>query len=247
MQQECQAAPEGSPTRRLSRTTFVTALPRHRRRVGRARVTDVVATASTPAAGVAGRVLSLHRYPLKSADGEQLHEVHIGPGGLDDDRRWALSAADGTLVTAKEAPSLRLARAASDAGRLVVEIGDSGPTAGSGALEALTVLAGTPVSVADAPGGHQQVAAVHLVSTGAVSAPDAPSGCDPVPRANIVLDLEPPGAERGWLGRRLALGEVELRVTRTPARCLGVYAEVLVPGVVRAGDPVELLGPPAAG
>lgn len=194
-----------------------------------------------------GRVLSLHRFPLKSADGESLEQVRIGPGGLDDDRRWALTAADGTAVTAKEAPGLRLARAASRGGSLVVEIGDSGPTGGAQALEALTMLAGTPVTLDDAPGGHQQVAAVHLVSAGAVSAPDAPAGCDPVPRANIVLDLPRPGAERGWLGRRLTLGGVQLRVTRTPSRCLGVYAEVLVPGVVRAGDAVVLLDPPGSG
>jgi hypothetical protein len=199
----------------------------------------------SPAPGaLAGRsqhVLSLHRYPLKSADGEQLSEVRVGAAGLDDDRRWALTAADGSVLTAKEAPGLRLARAASRDGRLAVSVGDSPPVTDAPALEALTTLAGTPVTVHDAPGGHQQVAAVHLVSTGAVSAPDAPSGCDPVPRANIVLALDRPGAERGWLGRRVALGDVELRVTRTPSSCLGVYAEVLVPGVVRAGDEVRLL------
>lgn len=187
------------------------------------------------------RVLSLHRYPLKSADGEQLSEVRVGVGGLDEDRRWALTAADGSVLTAKEAPDLRLARAASRHGRLAVSVGDSPAVTDAPALEALTTLAGTPVTVQDAPGTHQQVAAVHLVSAGAVSAPDAPSGCDPVPRANIVLQLAEPGAERGWSGRHLTVGEVELRVTRTPARCLGVYAEVLVPGVVRAGDQVRLL------
>lgn len=188
-----------------------------------------------------GRVASLHRYPLKSADGEQLDQVHVGVGGLAEDRRWALTAADGSVLTAKDAPGLRLARAASRDGQLAVSVGDSPPVTDAPALEALTTLAGTPVTVQDAPGTHQQVAAVHLVSAGAVTAPDAPSGCDPVPRANVVLELAEPGAERGWAGRRLALGGVELRVTRTPARCLGVYAEVLVPGVVRAGDEVRLL------
>jgi len=190
---------------------------------------------------VEGRVLSLHRYPLKSADGEQLDQVAIAAGGVEEDRRWALTAADGSPVSAKDAPALRLARAASRDGRLVVEVGDSSPVDGAQALEALSVLAGTPVVLDDAPGAHQQAAAVHVVSAGAVSAPDAPTGCDPVPRANIVLDLPRPGAERGWLGRRVTVGEVELRVTRTPSRCLGVYAEVVSPGVVRAGDQVVLL------
>jgi uncharacterized protein len=36
------------------------------------------------------------------------------------------------------------------------------------------------------------------------------------------------------------IGEVELRVTRRPKHCLGVYAEVSRPGHVRIGDDVEL-------
>jgi hypothetical protein len=34
---------------------------------------------------------------------------------------------------------------------------------------------------------------------------------------------------------------VELRVTRTPKHCLGVYAEVVASGRIRSGDPVELV------
>lgn len=187
------------------------------------------------------RVQSLHRYPLKSAGGERLDEVRIGTQGLDQDRRWALTAADGSVLTSKQAPSLRLAEVASRDGRLVVSVGEGKPVEGADAVEALAGLAGVPVDVEDAPGDHQQVAAVHLVSVGAVSAPDAPGGCDPEPRANVVVDLPEPGAERSWLGRRVALGKVELRITRTPSQCLGVYAEVLVPGTVRQGDPVVLL------
>ena len=61
------------------------------------------------------------------------------------------------------------------------------------------------------------------------------------PRANLLLDLHDGGDERGWVGRTVRIGEVELAVTRTPKHCLGVYAEVRTPGRVRTGDPVELL------
>lgn len=176
----------------------------------------------------AGRVRSLHRYPLKSADGEPLDAVDVGLAGLADDRRWALARPDGTPLTAREAPDLRDVHARAVDGVLLVEP----------AVEA--VVAG-PFELVDAPGEHQQVAAVHLVSDGAVGAQDAPSGCDPFPRANVVLSLDRPGAERSWEGRRVRLGDVELRVTRTPAKCLGVYAEVVRPGRVRVGDAVELL------
>jgi uncharacterized protein YcbX len=73
-----------------------------------------------------------------------------------------------------------------------------------------------------------------------------------------------------WIDRRLRVGEVELRVVTGCPRCvmvtrevgtvlppdrtvlrhvvreldqlLGVYAEVVTPGAVRTGDPVEVLG-----
>lgn len=177
---------------------------------------------------VAGTVLRLHRYPLKSADGEQLDAVHVGRSGLEADRRWALARADGSPLTAKQLPALRDVQARTVDGELSVDAD-------------LAQLAGEPVQVLDAPGEHQQVAAVHLVSAGAHLATDAPPGCDPEPRANLVVDLPAAGAERGWLGRRLRVGQVELTVTRTPSSCLGVYAEVDRPGTVAVGDPVVLL------
>jgi len=188
-----------------------------------------------------GTVRALHRYPLKSADGERLDEVEVGPDGLAEDRRWAVRTGAGQPVTAKEVPALRSVRARSVDG--VLQVAASGPGEPVGRTDALHVLAdvvGDEVELEDAPGGHQQVAAVHLVSEGAVSAPDAPGGCDPIPRANVVLALAEPGAERSWLGRRLTVGEVELEVTRLPQRCLGVYCQVVRGGPVRVGDDVAL-------
>ncbi len=91
-------------------------------------------------------------------------------------------------------------------------------------------------------------------------------------RPNLVVDTgDGPGhPEQGWIGRRVRVGEVELEVVTGCPRCvmvtrevdddlpadrgvlrhvvreldqlLGVYAEVAVPGTVRPGDRVELLG-----
>lgn len=88
-------------------------------------------------------------------------------------------------------------------------------------------------------------------------------------RANVLLEGGAPWAEEGWIGRELRLGTARLRVTRPTTRCpatqvnpdtaerdadpaaelraayghinLGVHAEVLEGGTVRAGDALVLL------
>lgn len=92
--------------------------------------------------------------------------------------------------------------------------------------------------------GSPDVAAVHLVSLASLG-PGAGAGCADDPRANLYLELDdgPDGDERAWVGRRVRVGQAVLRVTRRPKHCLGVYADVLVPGAVAAADAVELLDP----
>jgi uncharacterized protein len=51
---------------------------------------------------VVGTVASIHRFPMKSMQGEQLAEVEIGPDGMVGDREWALRDIEtGKLVSAK--------------------------------------------------------------------------------------------------------------------------------------------------
>ena len=191
---------------------------------------------------VVGSVLQLRRYPLKSGGGEELPVVDVGPAGLDGDRRWSLVTAAGDPVTARTAPGLRDLRAAIEDDGVTIREPGGGLHRGSAALDVLAGVVGQPVRWDDVTTSHVDVAAVHLVSDGAATAPDAPGGCDPEPRANIVMALREAGSERGWVGRRLRVGSAELRVTRTPKQCLGVYAEVLVPGRVARGDQVVLVG-----
>jgi uncharacterized protein YcbX len=112
-------------------------------------------------------------------------------------------------------------------------------------LATLTEVLGRPVRLETAEAPQTDVAAVHLVSRAAIARAaegDVPEGCSAEdPRANVLLDLMAGADERAWVGRLVRLGEVEVRVTRTPTHCLGVYAEVATPGRVRSGDPVELL------
>lgn len=49
---------------------------------------------------------SLHRYPIKSGQGEELSSAQVEPWGLAGDRRWMVVDADGRCVTAREVPRL---------------------------------------------------------------------------------------------------------------------------------------------
>ncbi|HET7399066.1 MAG TPA: hypothetical protein VFJ94_11165 [Intrasporangium sp.] len=76
-------------------------------------------------------------------------------------------------------------------------------------------------------GNRSKKHAVHLVSAEEYVATH--------PRANVVLNIDPE-VLGGLVGRTVRLGECLLEVTRKPAQCPGVYADVVEPGDVRVGD-----------
>ncbi|WP_194908262.1 MOSC N-terminal beta barrel domain-containing protein [Quadrisphaera sp. INWT6] len=210
----------------------------------------------TPSGVVVGTVALLRRFPLRSAAGDQPLRALLLAGGLEHDRRWQLVDASGVPVHRRDAPGIAA---------LTASVGDDGELhlTGGGAAPA-EHLAGPGARFADGAGASgagegeraRPDAPVHLVSAGAAEAllqddGSLPGGCDPGGRANAVIALDPavaePGAERGWVGRRLGIGGAGgaagavLLLTRTPRRCLGVYADVLVTGEVAVGDDVVLL------
>ena len=179
-----------------------------------------------------GIVEQVSVYPVKSLGGHSVAEARVEPGGLVGDRAHrVLDAGSGEPVTVKTTPAMRTVVATGDAEADTIT---------------LTEVLGRPVRLAPAGTPQVDAAAVHLVSRQAIEraeAGDVPEGCSAEdPRANLLLTL-PDGAgdERGWVGRLLRIGEVELEVVRTPKHCLGVYAEVRAPGRVTAGDAVRLL------
>ena len=181
--------------------------------------------------GSVGTVARVSVYPVKSLGGRTVEAARVSEAGLAGDRAWTVVEADsGERVTVTSTPAM--------AG--VVATGDAGAD-----TDTLTAVLGRPVRLQRAAAPQVDAAAVHLVSRAAVeraAAGDVPEGCSAEdPRANLLLDLPDGEDERGWVGRAVRVGEVELLVTRTPRHCLGVYADVRRPGTVRAGDRVEVL------
>ena len=178
-----------------------------------------------------GQVASISVYPVKSLGGRTVPSVAVRPGGLAGDRAYrVLDATTGEPVTVKTTPELRGVVATGDAEADTIT---------------LTEVLGRPVRLARSEDGPQvDAAAVHLVSAAAVeraAAGEVPEGCSAEdPRANLLLHLAEGQDERTWVGRRVQVGEVVLDVVRTPKHCLGVYADVAVPGRVAAGDTVRL-------
>ncbi|SFL17322.1 MOSC N-terminal beta barrel domain-containing protein [Geodermatophilus ruber] len=180
-----------------------------------------------------GSVAQIAVYPVKSLAGRTVGEARVGPAGLVGDRAWAVvDATTGERVTTRTAPAMAE----------VVATGD-----GEADTITLTEVLGLPVRLVRAEAPQGDAAAVHLVSRSAIARAaggDVPEGCSADdPRANLLLALDDEQDERTWVGRNLRVGEVELSVSRTPKHCLGVYAEVRTPGLVRVGDRVEVLTP----
>jgi MOSC domain-containing protein len=203
----------------------------------------------TDAVSSHGHVVEVRTYPVKSMDGSSLIGSDVTAGGLAGDRCWSVVDAEGAVVSARQAPGLREVQVtATDEGPRLDVPGVADGVTGPAADEALTSYVGAPVHLARAEGSVQEVAAVHLVSRQAVAAAIGTTSDDPAcdieaPRANLTLDLgatPPDGFERAWVGHELAIGDVVLRVNQVPKHCLGVYAEVVRPGRINRGDPIEV-------
>ena len=174
-----------------------------------------------------GRVEQLWVFPVRSLAGAEVPGVEVTPHGLAGDRAWTVVGDDDRVVRGKDVPGLADVAGTGDP--------DADARAVGGFL-------GRAVRLVPTPEEESGVAPVHLVSRAAIeraAAGDVPEGCSADdPRANLVLTLD--GDERTWVGRELRVGEAVLHVTRTPKHCLGVYADVRVPGRISVGDPILL-------
>lgn len=184
------------------------------------------------------RVLTLHRYPVKSLQGETVPELLVDKRGAATDRAWALYTAEGRLGSGKTTRRFQRIPGLLD---LRASLNDAGPEIhlpdgrrlerpGEEMDRALSEFLGLPVACQpETSVSHFDEGSLHLLSTAALrwlrTRLQNPS--DAVAerfRANIVVDL--PGEaplEDAWVGRSLRIGdELEVRVTNRVTRCVMV-------------------------
>jgi uncharacterized protein YcbX len=203
-------------------------------------------------------VARLWRYRVKSLRGERCDRLELGPHGASGDREYAVQAADGTPGSAKRFPDLF--KLAVEDEHIVFPDGRRLPFDDPGVHAAL----GKGFTLVKAARPFHDAEPIHIVTTASLAWAKADERRF---RPNLVIDAPGEGyLERSWIGRRLRVGGALLEVIRPTGRCVmvtlpqaelpkdarllralesdgdalfGVYAEVLSPGTVRAGDSVS--------
>lgn len=212
-------------------------------------------------------VAELWRYPVKSLRGERLEQADVRVDGIVGDRTLMVFDGEGRFVTPRTRPRL-LALSAS--------IGPEGeprvhgqPWDSPAAAAAVRDAAGRDARLASAEGQERRFDDTPLLV--ATDGTIDHLGVDGRRlRPNIVIAGVEGLAERGWPGRMMRIGEVELAVKRLCKRCVvttfdpdtleqdarvlaminaeydkrvALNCEVTHPGRVHVGDEAELLGP----
>jgi hypothetical protein len=172
-----------------------------------------------------GRVLSLHRYPVKSMGGEPLDEVALDERGVEGDRRKAVWFRGGGRLTARAAPKM-LAWHASLNGGLSIAGPDGRAYGWDEELErAVSEHLGKDVALVEDPAGLHDVQGTLLITSEASRRRLEEELGFPLDirrfRTNVHADLgdAEPFAESGWEGRTIRLGEAELTILHPCDRC----------------------------
>jgi uncharacterized protein YcbX len=186
----------------------------------------------------AGRVVSLHRWPVKSMAGERVQALALDGFGATGDRTHAVfDSFKGAprRVNAEVLPRL-LAWAAAYPGLdpvdrempprpvLTAPDGTRHDWDDAALAAALEADLGRPVTLAREPRGQQdRPTTVHVTVEASLRALGASLGADVDVRrfrSNIHLDLDAePWAELEWVGRRLQVGDAEVEIVEPCERC----------------------------
>ncbi len=211
------------------------------------------------------------RYPVKSMAGERLQAARLGRDGVEGDRRVQVrlgdmdSEAGERIVTARSRPQLLGHRATLGPDGEPLVDGRPWRAASVAADVERAAGAGARLELSDEVQLRYDILPLLVATDGAIDS----LGLDRRRfRPNLLIGGVQGLAERDWQGRRLRIGEVVVALADLRGRCvmttfdpdtleqdpkvlrtivqrlggvLGLTAEVARGGVVRVGDPVELL------
>jgi uncharacterized protein YcbX len=209
------------------------------------------------------QISGMWRYPVKSLGGEPLTQAEVGPEGIPGDRVVHVEDERGRVITARSRPRLLVHRATLGAdGEPLV---DGRPWTSDGVRSDIENAAGPGARlVGDESLERFDVLPLLVATDGAISS----LGYDRRRfRPNLLVGGVAGLAEREWEGRHLHVGgavirlvslrrrcimttfdpdtaaqdtEVLLRIHRELGGLLALDCEVLQPGRIRVGDPVEI-------
>lgn len=209
-------------------------------------------------------VKELWRYPVKSMAGERVEQIAVGTLGLADDRKVLVQGKNGRIITSRTHPRLLGLKGTLDAEGVAMISGyrwDSPE-----ALALVKEAVGQEVRLLHYEGPDRFDVLPLLVATdGAI----AHMGFDGRRlRPNIVVGGVEGLAEREWPGRQLQIGEAVVLPEQLRGRCvmttydpdtlqqdptvlrrivkeldgtMALDTSVIQGGVIRVGDPVQLL------
>lgn len=178
------------------------------------------------------RVVSLHRYPVKSLLGEDLAALDIDVRGVVGDRAWSVRTAAGKFGSGKSSNRfealiglLDLRATTTDRGVVVtLPSGDRYDVTDPEAADELSRRVGQPLTFGhESDVTHFDDGPVSLIGLSSVRAL-ADARREPVDparfRANVHLDTATPFVEDGWVGRQVAVGGAVLEVFMPSPRCV---------------------------
>lgn len=194
---------------------------------------------------IAGRVIELWRYPVKSMLGEQLDRARLGPAGIEGDRAFALrNLENGRVLSAKKYSKLLAARSRTVGTDVMIDLPSGEAVNAPEAAGALSAWLGFDVEVARPSDGTERPivenedgsfrgragsffdsSVVHLVTTSTLERLGElhPAGrFDPRRfRPNVVLETSEPGfVEEEWVGGSVRIGGALIEVTKPCSRCV---------------------------
>jgi uncharacterized protein YcbX len=178
------------------------------------------------------KVVSVHRYPVKSLLGEDLASIELDGRGVAGDRVWSVRTAVGKIGSGKNTrrfaavPRLLELRAVTNGDGVDIAL-PNGAVLDIRAAELARRLSehcGQPLTLASETNtSHFDDGPVSLIGLASVDALSTTRG-QPIDRArfrpNIVVDTDMAFAEEQWIGRRVAVGGAVLEVTMASPRCV---------------------------